>query len=98
MLKLSAKVALIGSLLTASCPSVFALENRYNFDFRPAFVGFTLGGIAAGGVASLALMKSYKWASKEQGPKKYIGRTVLGATGLGTLLGLGYLMGYASKK
>jgi hypothetical protein len=28
--------------------------------------------------------------------KKYIGRGVLGVTGLGALLGLGYLKGYAA--
>jgi len=98
MLKSSTTILFICSLLTASCPSVHALENRYNFDFRPALVGFALGGIAAGGVATLALLKSYKWARKEQGPKKYIGRTVLGATGIGAILGFGYFMGYASKR
>jgi len=96
MLKLPTSILFICSLFTASCSSVHAGD--YNFDFRSGFVVTALGGIAVGGAATLALLKSYKWACNEQGPKKYIGRTVLGATGIGAILGFGYFMGYASKR
>jgi hypothetical protein len=93
---ISLKIALIGSILAAQCPSINA--GNYNFDFRPGFAGVAVGGILSGALGTIALMKAYTWARHEQGVKKVAGRTFLGATSIGALLGLGYAAGYMNKR
>lgn len=87
MFKIS-KVLLVG-LWIAQCGSVSAGAGNYG-DFKAAAVVFGLGCTAVGGVATLGLVQSYKWAKNSTGAKKYIGMGMLTTAGIATIFGLGY--------
>lgn len=100
MFKLSLKTVLLCSIVVAQCPSIHAGAGGYNFDFRRAFVdGAVTGGktTVALGCIYIALTKAYLWGRSADRSKMLVGRTILGATVAGAILGIGYTARYMQK-
>ncbi len=54
-------------------------------------VGIGLAGVVVGTIGSFGLYKSFQWARRGQGAKKYVGISALVGTGLVGAYGLGKL-------
>jgi hypothetical protein len=89
MFKVSRILLIAGLLAAQSSPVNAGAPGDYSGFGKLAVVG-GLGCIGVGCIAGVALYKSFQWAWNGQGPRKYVGRTILGTAGIAAVFGAGY--------